>query len=164
MTPTTWTDTRRRFATSAHVTALLTAALMAGLGIGPLSVVGYLAMVLVATHFAPGITFQVGVGLLLIAGRLVTPVGPPAALLTGVLAGVVLTAELLAVVARFDTPVECEPRGDMPAALRSTAIASGVYLAVVLLSGLPGPAGVLSVALAAAVLAWMGRRLGRAAA
>ncbi len=60
----------------------------------------------------------------------------------------VLTAELLGIVARLDTPLERDPTRDVQGAALATVIGGGVFAAVVLVGDLPGPTGLMAIALA----------------
>jgi hypothetical protein len=94
--------------------------------------------------------FLVITGQGLIGVLLVREDGPTLLLLAPAMAGVVLTAELLAVVARMDTPFEAHPRADLPRGLLSAVIGGGVFAAVAALGTLGGPVGLWAVVLAPA--------------
>jgi hypothetical protein len=64
-------------------------------------------------------------------------------------AGVILAAELLSIMARMDTPFDSHPRRDLRRAGLSVLIGAGVFGAVIHASPLPGPVGFLAVGLAA---------------
>jgi hypothetical protein len=75
---------------------------------------------------------------------------------------VVATAELLAVVARLDSPVERRPRGVLRRAATATLTGAGAFMVVFVAAvGLPGPSGLAAVVLAsAACLVLVGLLLG----
>ena len=108
----------------------------------------YVAVAVGALFSPAGIAVQVIVGLGLMGQLLLGEVGPDPVLLAPVMAGVVATAELLAAVARMDTPVACDPDDARPRTGMAAAVAAGVYGAVVLAAGIPGPTGLLAVVLA----------------
>jgi hypothetical protein len=163
--PTTWWPARRRFALLAMLTAVLTAALAASVG-GPdwhrdLALL-YVGVAAVALLSPAAITVQVVVGLLVVASLLPGHSGIETLLLAPAIVGIVATAELLAAVARLDTPIEPRPRGDLGRASVAALMGGGVYAAVALAAGLPGPTGLLAVCLASAACALLAMLLGRA--
>ena len=134
------------------LTAIATGALGGVLGgSGQAFGAGLYVFITVAALFLPaGIAVQVITGQALVASLLLRQDGPDPLLLVPVVAGVVATAELLAVVARLDTPLTRDPTDAAARAGRSAAIGGGVFGAVMLVSGLPGPAGPVAVVLASA--------------
>lgn len=161
--PTTWRRPRRQVAAWAVLSAVATGALLVlldplGRTLGP----AVYALVTVAAVFFPaGIAVQVVTGQVLVAGFILAPTGPDVLLLVPLVAGVVVTAELLAVVARLDTPVPCEPGGVAERAGQAAAIGGGTFVAVVLVSGVPGPTGILAVVLASGACVLLAGRLVR---
>jgi hypothetical protein len=147
----TWWPTRRRLAVIAVGTAVLTGAAAAWLGGAAWHVdyaAVYVAVALSALLSPAAITLQVIAGQVLAASVLLRPDGPaPPLLLVPVVAGVVLTAELLGLVARLDTPLRPRPAPELPRMGLSALIGGGVYAAVSLAGGLSGPTGLLAVAL-----------------
>lgn len=148
---TTWWPARRRVAALAVLMAALTGAAGAALGASDGHVYGagaYVVIVMVALFYSGGITAQV-IGGQVLAGSLLSGLdGPATLILLPVLASVVLTAELLGIVARLDTPLEREPTRDVQGAALATVIGGGVFAAVVLVGDLPGPTGLTAIALA----------------
>lgn len=148
---TTWWPARRRLAALGVLMAALTGAAGAVLGASDWHVYGagaYVVIAVVALFFSGGITAQVIAGQVL-AGSLLSGLdGAAALLLLPMVAGVVLTAELLAVVARLDTPLEPDPTRDLQGAALATLTGGGVFGAVVLVGHLPGPTGLTAIALA----------------
>ena len=163
--PTTWWPARRRFALLAMLMAALTAVLATSVG-GPgwhrdLALV-YVAIVAAALVSPAVITIQVLAGLLVVASLLPGRSGIEALLLAPAIVGVVATAELLAVVARLDTPIERRPGGDLGSASVAAVVGGGVYAVVVLVAALPGPGGLLAVCLASTAFALLAMLLSRA--
>ena len=106
-------------------------------------------MISVVALFIPAaISVQVVGGLALLGGLLLAEDGPSPLLLIPAVAGVIFTAELLTIVARMDTPIDGDSRDDLPRAGVAAVIGGGVFGAVVLVSGLPGPTGFGAVVLA----------------
>ena len=160
----TWSRARLRFAAMAVATAVITAAFMAATG--PEATAGAVLYVLVtlgALFFPAGITFQVMAGLVL-AGRLLLESDGTALIPVAlILSGIVLTAELLAVVARLDSPLWRDPSGSFARALMAAGGAALVAALVLLVSELPGPAGLLAAIVAALACGAMAARLVRQA-
>jgi len=147
-----WRPARLRVAAMAVLTAALTAAAAAALGGTERHVLGagvYLVFA-VAALFAPGaIVAQVLGGQLLAASLLLAADGPPPLVLVPLVAAVVLTAELLALVARLDTPVERNVGHDLRRVGLAGVLGGGAFGAVAVAAGLPGPTGLAAVALSA---------------
>lgn len=108
----------------------------------------YFLAAFLASVSPAAIAVQVVVGQVLVGSLLVGPDGPPALLLTPAAAGVIVTAELLSIMARTDTPFESHPRNDLRRAVVSALIGGGVFGAVSAVSGFPGPTGLMAVILA----------------
>lgn len=142
---------QRGLAGLAVVSAGLTGALIGSLG-GPgflqLGAVSYLLVTGIALITPAAITVQVVWGLALLGRFLVAPPGSNPSLLILAVAGIIFTAELLAIVARMDTPFQNDPRDDFPRAGISALIGGVVFGAVFLLSGIRGPTGLIAVILA----------------
>lgn len=138
----------------AVVAALLTGVLSADAGGGTLAtafvVCALLALVAPAAIVAVVLVGQGGVAWGLLGGNGGDPLG---AALT--LAGVVATAELLAIVARLDLPMARDPRENV----RRAALAAAIGLAVFGLAGaatlIPGPGGLPAVVTACAACGWL---------
>ena len=110
----------------------------------------YVASALVAVFVPAAIAIQVVGGQVLVGTLLLGQAGPAPLLLLPLVAAIVVTAELLAVVARLNTPLERDPRDDLRRAAASAAIGAGVFGMVVLAGVLPGPTGLVGIALASA--------------
>lgn len=161
---TTWWPARRGYALLAMVAAGLTTALVIFLG-GPDGHrdLALLYVVVVATALvSPAlITVQVLAGQLLVASLLPGRGAIAALLLLPAVVGVIATAEILAVVARLDSPIERHPGDDLGRASGAAVVGGGIYAAVVLLAGLPGPTGLVAVGLASAACAVLATLLSR---
>lgn len=148
-----WRPARRRFAALALVTATLTAtagAVLGGAGAHMSLSFLYVALVAVALLYPAAIAAQVVGGQVLVGTILAGAVRPPLLLSLAMLAGIVATAELLAVVARLDTPIEADPTDELPRIGLASLAGAAIFAAVLLASGLPGPGGLVAVALASA--------------
>ncbi|NNF12028.1 MAG: hypothetical protein HKN72_02315 [Gemmatimonadetes bacterium] len=164
--PGTWSAIRIRLAGySVAVAALTTAVVLAApsgatLGVGASA---YLAVVALAVFVPAVITIQVVAGQVL-AGVLWLPGGDAAtmgALL--VIGSVVVTAELLAEVARLDSPLERRPTGTPARAGMAGAIAGLVFGLLALAGALPSVTGLVGVAVGVVVCVWVAVRMVRSA-
>jgi len=108
----------------------------------------YFLLAFLASVSPAAIAAQVLGGHLLVGSLLLVPHGPPPIQLIPAVEGVILTAELLSIMARMDTPFESHPRNDLRRAGFSVLIGAGVFEAVLLASPFPGPTGLLAVGLA----------------
>lgn len=129
----TWWPGRRRLAALAVLTALATGALAAALGGGS----GYVTVAWAYTILAgaavvvpAAITAQVVAGQIILAGLLLGPAGATPLSLVPILAGVIVTAELLAVVARLDTPLERDARDALSGAGFAATVGGSVFAGV----------------------------------
>lgn len=150
-----WWPARRQAAALAVVAILATAAVSVAYGVIPGYAAVYVAIALYGIGSAAAIPVQVLAGCALVGALLIGPIGAAPLTLLPLVVGVVGTAELLAVVARLDAPIE-RPAGDL--LLRAGAgagVAGLLYGAIALVGTLPGPRGSAAVALgsAAALLA-----------
>ena len=147
---------RRRLIGAALVTAVATGVVTVSLGATgnhAWAAAGYLAVVGFAV-LAPGaIWAQVIAGQALVGGLLLGPAGRPWWLLLPLVASVVATAEILAVVARLDSVVPRAPADDLRRAGRATLVGSLVFAVVAFAGALPGPGGLFAVALASGACA-----------
>jgi hypothetical protein len=144
---------RQRVAAVAILVATTAAAAVAALGGSAWHVSGagaYITITVLTLFFPAVLTVQVIAGQVIVASVLLGRPGPAPLLLLPVVASVVATAELLALVGRLNTPVERDPRHDLHRTGSATAIGGGAFAAVVLLGGLPGPTGLLAIAVASA--------------
>lgn len=121
---------------------------MGGAGFFQVGVVAYLLVTGLALITPAAIAVQVVGGVLLLARFLVVATGSASLLVVPAVAGIIFTAELLAIVARMDTPFLSDPRDDLPRAIFSALIGGGVLAGVLLLSGIRGPSGPLAILLA----------------
>jgi len=159
-----WSPLRLRLALLAVATAVLTSLFMMAVD-GPGSigfgVVGYLVVTAVAIFAPAALTLQVlggqGLALLLLLG----PEGVDPLVLMPAIAGVVVTAELLAAVARLDSPVPRELEGTAREVGLAAGLAAGVFGALALVAFLPGISGLLPVAVASAALFALALRMVR---
>lgn len=157
-----WSLDRVRLAVLALAAALATGAVLAvvdpegGFGWGGLL---YLGVTSLALFFPAGVAAQVVLGQILIASLLIGGEGIDLVLLLPAMAGVVATAELLAVVARLDTPVRRDAEGTLRGASAAAALGGGVFLVVGLSGAIPGPAGLLGVLLASGACVLLATRL-----
>lgn len=152
LVPGVWPPARRRGAALAALVAVLTGSGMAALAAHGWQVLGATAYVGAAfvALVVPGAIGVVVVGGVGLAGSLMLgpwAVGPLA--LLPVVAGVVATAELLALTGRLDTPVERDPGAELRQAGLATLIAAAVYGVVAVVGAAPGPSGFLAVVVAA---------------
>jgi hypothetical protein len=160
----TWSPARVRLACFAVLVAILTAAVLAGLqGSGSLGAIAYVVIAALALFLPAAITLQVVGGQLLVARLVVGPNDPSLLLLVLAVAGVVATAELLAVVARLDMPLRRDSGDALPRTGYAAAIGGGIFGAVTLLSGLPGPTGLVAVVLASGACLILAIRMSNAA-
>jgi hypothetical protein len=149
----TWWPARRRFAAMAVVTATLTGvggALLAGSGWQDRLAAVYVLLAVVALFSPAAIAVQVIAGQVLLGSLLVAREGLAPSFLLPVVAGVVVTAELLATVARLDAPVEGDSRKDLRRAGLAAVVGCSAYSVVALVGGVRGPTGVVAVTLASA--------------
>lgn len=156
--PDTWSGARMRVAGYAVATVALTATIVltspvgAALGYG---LAGYAALAGLAIFVPAAITPQVISGQLL-AGALWLQGGEGAAVSALLVIGsVVATAELLAEEARLDSPLGRRPTGTLGRAGAASAIASVVFGLLAFVGELPAMTGLVSVAVGAAVCAWV---------
>ncbi len=160
----TWSPARQRLASLAVLLATLTGAVGTVLD-GSSSYVygaGAYVMIAVLALFVPAaIAVQVIAGQVLVGGLLMGQDGPAALMLVPAFAGVVATAELLTMVAWLDTPLQRDPSDALPRAGLAAVIGGGVFGAVMLVSGLPGPGGLVAVGLASGACVLLATRLVR---
>lgn len=147
----TWWPARVRLAILAVAAAVLTGAwavLVGGTGLS-YGAVAYVLVAAAAAFLPAAIAVQVIGGQILAAGVLSAPSGAVVLLALPVVLGVVVSAELLAVVARLDLPTPRAPDGALRRAGFAATIGVGVYTAVSLAGALPGPAGPVATLVAA---------------
>ncbi len=158
----TWSPARQRLAFLAGLAATLTGAVGAVLD-GSSSYVygaGAYVIIVVSALFVPAaIAVQVIAGQILVGSLLIGQAGTAALMLVPAFAGVVATAELLAMVAWLDAPVQRDPGDALPRAGLAAVIGGAVFAAVMLISGLPGPGGLVAVGLASGACVILAVRL-----
>ena len=157
----TWWPARRRLSLLAIATATMTGVAAVMLGGSTDLAATYFLVALVALLSPAAIAIQVVAGQVLVGSLLMAGGRTDPLALVLVFASVVATAELLAEVARMDTPFESDPRGDLRQAGLATVIGGGAFGAVVLVGDVPGPTGVLAVALASGACVVLARLLVR---
>lgn len=147
--------TAQRIAVVAVIVAVLTAAAAVALGGSAFAFRAfvYLAVAAIAMILPALIVVQVILGVLLVAGMQLHPAGPTPLLLLPVVAGVIATAELLAVAARVRASFSRDAGEDLRRAWISALIGAVVFGAVALVAGFPGPGGFIAVVLASAACA-----------
>lgn len=136
-----------------------TAALIGGTMIHRYAAVSYMAIVAAAIITPRAIAPQLIAGQLLAALALAT--GTPLLGLLPVIAGIIITTELLGLVARLDTPLGGLITPGLGRIVLVVFIGAAVFAAVSILGPLPGPAGFLAVALASATCFGLGLLLVR---
>ena len=147
----TWWPARQRLAVLAILSASLTAAFVVRSAEAPWAGEGavvYLMVSALAVFFPAAIAAQVIGGQLLLGALLLAPNGPGYLILVPAVATVIVTAELLAAVARMDTPTGGDPGDALPRTGVAALVGGGVFLAVGLLSALPGPRGLIALVVA----------------
>ena len=157
----TWWPARKRLSLLAIATATVTGGVAAMLGGSTDLAAAYVLVTLVALLSPAAIAVQVVVGQVLLGSLLMAGGRADPLALVPVFASVVATAELLADVARMDTPFESERRGDLHQVGLATVVGGGAFGAVVLVGDVPGPTGVLAVALASGACVVLARLLVR---
>lgn len=148
-----WSPARRRLAALAICTAILTATGAVWIGGSESYARGAFAYILVAAFgvFAPSaITVQVIAGEILAGSLLLGPGAARLGPLALVVAGVLATAELLALVGRLGTPLERGAREELNRAGISAVVGGLVFLVVVAVGRFPGPGGIVAVIFGAA--------------
>lgn len=157
-----WSPARIRIGALAVASSIVTCALLVGATDGYALFSGvtlYLAVTLVALIYPAAITAQVVLGQLLLAGLLLRG-GEASVLFAAVgIATVLVTAELLAVVARHDTPLDVRSRRAIPRAGTAATIGAAAFGAAVLVDALPGPTGITAVVLAVLACVALARTL-----
>jgi len=151
----TWKPARQALAASAILIAVLTGTLDVWLGGSGWHLFGastYLLIALVALFSPAAIAVQVVCGQVLVGSLLVSQNVPQILLLVPLITGIIVTAELLAAVARMDTPLDSDSRDDLPRAGAAGLMGGSIFVVVLLLSRLPGPTGMVAIALASGAL------------
>jgi hypothetical protein len=149
----TWSPARQRTAAAAVLVALLTA-VASGLwrttGASVYAGVAYVAVTSLAVFVPAWIPAQVIGGQLIAGTMLLAPDGPEPLWIAPLLAGVILTAELLAAVSRLDASFRYHSKQDLRGAALAAGTGAVVFAAVIAFGSLRGPTGLLSVAIASA--------------
>ncbi len=141
--------------------ATLTAAVVLALGVDGLGgwVVAYLAVVALALAVPAAVTAQVTGGQLL-AGAVWLQGGDEGVVVALlVIMTVIVTAELLAQVARLDSPLRRDPEGVLAHAGVSATTGGIAFAALAYASGLPGVGGLAAVAVGVVACVWVATRL-----
>lgn len=158
---------RRRIAGLAFLTALATVFAASAMATSPaLTWLGgiYLGVAAAAAVVPTAIVAQVALGQLLAASLLTGGDGTPFLLLVPVVAGVIATAELLAITARMATPLDYEPGRDLRRAAAAVLVGAAVFAGVAAVRGAPGPTGLAAIGLASAACIAIALLLVRSAA
>ena len=163
----TWRPERQRAAALALAISILTGMLCIRLGEiawYPYGGAVYVILTGVALVFPAAIAAQVIGGQVLVASLLLGPVRLPLTISALVLAVVILTAELLATVARMDTPLPWAGRKTPLRTVGASLLGGVVFVGVMLVGSLPGPTGISAVMISSAacgalavLLAWKAR-------
>ena len=147
-----WSPARQGLAALAVVLAALTGAATLWLS-GPGSPTGlvwaYVSVAALALFVPAAIALQV-IGGQTLVGSLMLGQSVGALFLALLIASVIHTAELLAVVARLDSPAARHPRDDLRRVGLATAIGTAAFTIVLLLRGFPGPTGPVAILVACA--------------
>lgn len=144
---------RRRIAGLAFVSALATVFAASAMGTSPtLAWLGgiYLGLTAAAIGAPTVIVAQVALGQVIAASLLVAGDGSPVLLLVPIIAGVIATAELLAITARMASPLDYRPGRDLRRAAAAVLIGAVVFTGVSAVRGAPGPTGLAAIGLASA--------------
>jgi len=159
----TWSGGRIQVAVTAVLVGAGTGILSFAQGTPGFGVFVYSGLVLLALIQPAAIAAQVVYGQLILASLLLGPEARPALSLLPLVIAVIVTAELLAVVARLDTPLSSSVGDALNRVAGSAVIGGAVFAAVALTLGLPGPQGLLAVILGSAACVVLALRLWRAA-
>lgn len=124
------------------------AASLGGTGTHARAAVVYVILAAAALVQPRWIVLQVIGGQLLAAALLLAPGGPDPLWLLPLMVGVTLGAELLGAAARQDSPRGRSPLPELRRAGLSAVVGGGAFGAVLMLGTLPGPPGLLAIALA----------------
>ena len=160
----TWSPARQRLASLAVLAATLTGAAGAVVDGSSSYVYGagaYVVIAVLALFFPAAIAVQVISGQILVGSLLMGQDRPAALMLALVFAGVVASAELLARVAWLESPLQRDSSDVLSRTALAAAMGGGVFGAVMLISGLPGPGGLLAVVLASGACVVLAARLVR---
>jgi hypothetical protein len=176
-----WVSGRQRLGALAVLVAALTAGAAAGPGASGWLSAGYVLAAVVALFHPAAITVQVVGGQLLAANLALAPMGSGpelaglrlsgALLVPAVMAGVVVTAELLGGASRAAGLPAHDPVADLRRAGLSALLAGGVYGVVLAAAGagadLRGPSGLAAIVVASVacvlIAVWLVRGVGTAA-
>ena len=157
-----WSPARQRLASLAIFSAILTGVVVVVLDGSGSYIPGAGAYVIIAALalFVPAaIAGQVIVGQVLIGSLLMAEGGTDVLVLVPAFASVVVTAELLAMVAWLDTPLQRDPSSALPRVGLAAMIGGSVFGAVMLVSDVPGPGGLVAVGLASGACVVLATRL-----
>lgn len=161
--PATWSAERLRYAILGVLVAGLTAAIVVGM-LGPgsgLYGLTYVALAVLSVFFPAAITTQVIGGQALVGLLFLVQDGTALTLTVPLVATVVVTAELLAVVARLDTPLPRGPGDALARTGRASVLAGALFAGAILISAAPGPTGILAVGLGSVACLVLAIRMAR---
>lgn len=161
--PANWSPDRLRHAVLGVLVAVFTATVVVG-ALGPGSGIyglTYVALAALAVFFPAVITAQVIGGQALIGLLFLVHEGAAPTLAVPLVATVVVTAELLAVVARLDTGLPRRAGDALARTGRAAVLAGAVFAAATLVSGAPGPTGIVAVGLGSMACVALAVRLAR---
>lgn len=161
--PATWSPDRLRYAVLSVLVAALTSAIVVGV-LGPGSGaygLAYVGLAALAVFLPAAITAQVVGGQALVGMLFLVRDGAALTMAVPLVATVVVTAELLAVVARLDTALPRGPGDALARTGRASVLAGAVFAGAILVSAAPGPTGILAVGLASAACLVLALRLAR---
>lgn len=161
--PATWSAERLRHAVLGVLVAGLTAAIVVGV-LGPgsgLYGLAYVALAGLSVFFPAAITAQVIAGQALVGLLFLVQDGTALTLAVPLVATVVVTAELLAVVARLDTPLPRGPGDALARTGRASVLAGAVFAAAIVISAAPGPTGIVAVGLGSVACLVLAVRMAR---
>lgn len=163
--PGNWWPDRVRLAVLGVLVAGLTSAIVVG-ALGPGSGaygLGYVALAVLAVFIPAAITAQVLGGQVLVWLLFLVQEGAAPILAIALVATVVITAELLALVARLDTAVPREPGDALARTGRAAVLAGAVLAGAILVGAAPGPTGILAVAVGSVACLALAVRMARSA-
>ena len=138
---------RRTVATAAVALGVLTSIAAVGQGGEPWIALVYAAVVVFALNSPGALAVQSVIGVVMVAALLIGPAGSPVAI-APLVAAVVATAELLALVARLNSPIPRDVSDLLLRAGASAVLAAAIFLGVSAVAELPGPLGLAATALA----------------
>jgi hypothetical protein len=158
-TPSAWGPVRQRIAALAILTAALTGVGGAVLGGSAWHLYGagvYVAIAIAALFSHTWIAVQVIAGQLIAGSLLLGQRAHSPLLVLPVVASVIATTELLALVARADARLERDPFRDVATAWIAACAGAAISGAILLVAAVPGPTGLLAIGLASGACVGLG--------